>query len=105
MEFDGPACRHPAEPGLWAVEPHIGFCGVGVKWEELLVVTEDDAYWLDDNLPHVRRFEALSAETTGALNAETTGALSAETTGALSAETTGAQAATARFSGTARGQA
>lgn len=58
---DGPACRHPAEPGLWAVEPHIGFCGVGVKWEELLVVTEDDAYWLDDHLPHVERFEALAA--------------------------------------------
>jgi Xaa-Pro aminopeptidase len=50
------ASAHPAEPGLWAVEPHIGFRGVGVKWEELLVVTEDDAYWLDDDLPHVRRW-------------------------------------------------
>lgn len=49
---------HPAEPGLWAVEPHLGCRGVGVKWEELLVVTEDDAYWLDDDLPHVRRFKA-----------------------------------------------
>jgi hypothetical protein len=58
---DGPRCRHPAEPGLWAVEPHLGFCGVGVKWEELLVVTEDGAYWLDDDLPHVRRFEHLAA--------------------------------------------
>ena len=26
--------------------------------EELLVVTEDDAYWLDDDLPHVRRWQA-----------------------------------------------
>jgi len=47
---------HPPTPGLWAVEPHIGFRGVGVKFEELLVVTEDDAYWLDDDLPHVRRW-------------------------------------------------
>jgi Xaa-Pro aminopeptidase len=49
---------HPPTPGLWAVEPHIGFRGVGVKFEELLVVTEDDAYWLDGDLPHVRRWAA-----------------------------------------------
>ncbi len=53
---DHPRSAHPAEPGIWAVEPHLGFRGVGVKWEELLVVTEDDAYWLDDDLPHVRRW-------------------------------------------------
>lgn len=58
---DSTASAHTAEPGLWAVEPHLGFRGVGVKWEELLVVTEDDAYWLDDDLPHVRRFEKLRA--------------------------------------------
>jgi hypothetical protein len=56
---DRKSSAHRAEPGLWAVEPHLGFRGIGVKWEELLVVTEDDAYWLDDDLPHVRRFEAL----------------------------------------------
>jgi hypothetical protein len=28
---------------------------VGAKFEELLVVTPDGAYWLDDDLPHVRR--------------------------------------------------
>jgi Xaa-Pro aminopeptidase len=50
--------EHPPTPGLWAVEPHIGFHGVGVKFEELLVVTEDDAYWLDDDLPHVNRWRA-----------------------------------------------
>jgi len=44
----------PCEPGLWSVEPHIGKGPIGAKWEELLVVTEDDAYWLDDDLPHVR---------------------------------------------------
>ena len=47
---------HPPTPGLWAVEPHLGFRGVGAKWEELLVVTDDDAFWLDDDVPHVRRW-------------------------------------------------
>ena len=48
---------HPPTAGLWAVEPHIGFRDVGVKFEELLVVTADDAFWLDDALPHVRRWQ------------------------------------------------
>jgi hypothetical protein len=56
---DSRSSAHPAEPGLWAVEPHLGFRGVGVKWEELLVVTQTDAYWLDDDLPHVRRIAPL----------------------------------------------
>ena len=55
---DGPFSNHPAAPGLWAVEPHIGRDGVGVKFEELLVVTEDDAYWLDDHLLHAQRWAA-----------------------------------------------
>jgi Xaa-Pro aminopeptidase len=46
---------HPPIPGVWAVEPHLAFRGVGAKFEELLVITDDDAYWLDDDLPHVRR--------------------------------------------------
>ncbi|NUR62710.1 MAG: aminopeptidase P family protein [Catenulispora sp.] len=58
---DGRASRHAPTPGLWAVEPHIGFRDVGVKFEELLVVTEDDAYWLDDDLPHVRRWQSAAA--------------------------------------------
>jgi Xaa-Pro aminopeptidase len=45
------------EPGMWAVEPHLGWRAVGAKFEELLVVTADDAYWLDDDLPHVRRWK------------------------------------------------
>jgi len=48
--------HQPPRPGLWAVEPHLGLDGVGAKFEELLVVTDDDAYWLDDDLPHVRRW-------------------------------------------------
>jgi Xaa-Pro aminopeptidase len=54
----GVASEHPPTPGLWAVEPHLGFRGVGAKWEELLVVTESDAFWLDDDVPHVRRWAA-----------------------------------------------
>ncbi|TDC98419.1 M24 family metallopeptidase [Actinomadura sp. 7K507] len=50
--------QHPPTPGLWAVEPHLASGDVGAKFEELLVVTEDDAYWLDDDLPHVRRWAA-----------------------------------------------
>lgn len=52
---DSRLSEHPPTPGLWAVEPHIGFGTTGAKFEELLVVTEDDAYWLDDELPHVAR--------------------------------------------------
>ncbi|MGH4023081.1 MAG: M24 family metallopeptidase [Pseudonocardiaceae bacterium] len=56
---DGEMSDHPATPGLWAVEPHLGFRGVGVKFEEILVVTESgEAFWLDDDLPHVRRWKA-----------------------------------------------
>lgn len=49
--------NHVPTPGLWAVEPHLGFHGIGAKWEELLVVTENDAFWLDDDVPHVRRWK------------------------------------------------
>jgi Xaa-Pro aminopeptidase len=47
---------HAPVNGLWAVEPHLGLRGVGAKFEEYLVVTDDDAFWLDDDLPHVRRW-------------------------------------------------
>lgn len=61
---DKHASAHAPTPGLWAVEPHIGFRDVGIKYEELLVVTGDPdnpAYWLDDDLPHVRRWQAMEA--------------------------------------------
>jgi len=59
---------HPPYPGLWAVEPHLGFRGTGAKFEEILVVTENDAFWLDDELPHVTRWRAagFTAEETAA---------------------------------------
>lgn len=61
LRADGRASRHPPTPGLWAVEPHVALRGVGLKFEELLVVTPDEAYWLDDDLPHVRRWAAAGA--------------------------------------------
>lgn len=63
---DGDISAHPATPGMWAVEPHIGFRDMGVKFEEILVVTSDDAYWLDDDLPHVRRWDDRSLTAAGA---------------------------------------
>lgn len=58
---DSRMSRHAPTPGLWAVEPHIGNGPVGLKFEELLVVTEDDVYWLDDEVPHVKRWAARAA--------------------------------------------
>lgn len=66
---------HPPRPGLWAVEPHLGFRGTGAKFEEILVVTdsadpEESAFWLDDDLPHVRGWAGTGATTDTAGKAE-----------------------------------
>ncbi|TGM60142.1 M24 family metallopeptidase [Leptospira adleri] len=61
----GEFTKSRADAGLWAVEPHIGkiYSGsreeesFGVKWEEILVVSDSDAFWLDEDLPHVRFWE------------------------------------------------
>jgi len=44
------------QPGLWAVEPHVARGATGAKFEEILVVTGERAYYLDDDLPHHRRW-------------------------------------------------
>jgi Xaa-Pro aminopeptidase len=49
-------CNTPLQPGLWCVEPHVALGDVGVKFEEMLLVDEHGARWLDDDLPHVRRW-------------------------------------------------
>lgn len=41
--------------GIWAIEPHIGANGFGAKFEEILIVEDGHAYWLDDEVPHVLR--------------------------------------------------
>lgn len=33
--------------GLWAIEPHLSGKNFGAKFEEILVVTETEAFWLD----------------------------------------------------------
>lgn len=43
--------------GLWAIEPHLGRGKTGFKFEEILVVEENKAYWLDDDVPHVRKYK------------------------------------------------
>ncbi len=50
-------CKGVAPFGLWAVEPHLASGDVGVKFEEILIIDEDGARWLDDDLPHHRRWK------------------------------------------------
>lgn len=50
------ACKGVAPHGLWAVEPHLAEGKVGAKFEEILIIDEDGARWLDDDLPHHRRW-------------------------------------------------
>lgn len=54
-------CDCPVQPGLWAMEPHVARGALGSKFEEILVVTENDAYYLDDDLPHHRRWALAAA--------------------------------------------
>jgi Xaa-Pro aminopeptidase len=48
----------PPQPGLWAIEPHVAKGVLGAKFEEILVITEREAYYLDEDLPHHRRWAA-----------------------------------------------
>ena len=43
-----------SKEGVWAIEPHLSGDGFGAKFEEILVVEKDRAYWLDDDVPHMR---------------------------------------------------
>lgn len=54
---DGPESEHAPLPGVWAVEPHIATpdYSAGAKWEEMLIVTDEEAYWLDDDVPHCQQ--------------------------------------------------
>ena len=46
------------QPGLWCVEPHVALGATGVKFEEMLLVDEQGARYLDDDLPHLRRWRS-----------------------------------------------
>ena len=52
---------HPPLPGTWAIEPHLASMdgNVGAKWEEILVITENTAYWLDEQVPHVTASQSI----------------------------------------------
>lgn len=47
---------HAPHDGLWLVEPHAGKGAVGAKWEEILVIENGRAHWLDEDVPHVRQW-------------------------------------------------
>jgi hypothetical protein len=51
---------HKPHDGLWLVEPHAGLDNVGAKWEEILVIEDGQAHWLDDNPPHVRQWAQIA---------------------------------------------
>lgn len=59
---------HPPLPGTWAIEPHLASQDgqVGAKWEEILVITDETAYWLDDNVPHLTKINTASLKTVAA---------------------------------------
>ena len=52
---------HKPHDGLWLVEPHAGCGDVGAKWEEILVIEDAKARWLDDEPPHVVQWRAIAA--------------------------------------------
>lgn len=55
------ASDHEAHDGLWLVEPHAGHNEVGAKWEEILVIENGQASWLDERPPHVRQWACIAA--------------------------------------------
>lgn len=57
----GKTSDHPPHDGLWLVEPHAGAGDVGAKWEEILVIQDGRAHWLDDEPPHVLQWREIEA--------------------------------------------
>lgn len=51
---------HAPYDGLWLVEPHAGKGAIGAKWEEILVIQDGRARWLDDDVPHVKQWTLAS---------------------------------------------
>lgn len=57
----GSTSDHPPHDGFWLVEPHAGAGEVGAKWEEILVIENGRARWLDDEPPHGRQWRFIEA--------------------------------------------
>ena len=53
--------KHLPHDGLWLVEPHAGLDSVGAKWEEILLIENGKARWLEDTPPHVIQWENIEA--------------------------------------------
>lgn len=53
--------KHLPHDGLWLVEPHAGLDSVGAKWEEILVIENGKARWLEDSPPHVMQWQNIDA--------------------------------------------
>jgi Xaa-Pro aminopeptidase len=51
---------HEPHDGLWLVEPHAGKGAIGAKWEEILVIQDGGARWLDEDVPHVRQWSLMA---------------------------------------------
>jgi Xaa-Pro aminopeptidase len=56
-----PQSDHAPYDGLWLVEPHAGLGDVGAKWEEIMVIQNGKAHWLDDDVPHMRQWQQISS--------------------------------------------
>ena len=54
---------HSPHDGLWLVEPHAGKGDVGAKWEEIMVIENGVARWLDDRPPHVVQWQNIASGT------------------------------------------
>ncbi len=54
--------KHAPFDGLWLVEPHAGDGPTGAKWEEILVIENGKARWLDDEPPHVRQWKLIAEQ-------------------------------------------
>ena len=52
--------RHKPYDGLWLVEPHAGDGPTGAKWEEILIIENGNARWLDDEPPHVKQWKLIA---------------------------------------------
>jgi hypothetical protein len=51
--------NHAPYDGLWLVEPHAGDGPTGAKWEEILIIQDGHARWLDDEPPHVKQWRLI----------------------------------------------
>jgi len=52
--------KHKPFDGLWLVEPHAGDGPTGAKWEEILIIEDGKARWLDDEPPHVKQWKLIA---------------------------------------------